>query len=164
MQKAYQDMSLLNLIQLDLECDAQMMNHVARRASLAQGLSYLSLMGRSFPESDYASVLKELKQSIRLGKTPGHYPISFGACNRALGISLQDTRKMALFIHARSLLSSAIRLNIIGPYESLKMMTELKDQVNELLAEASDESIQTSPLLDIYQGMHDQLYSRLFHS
>ena len=72
-----------------------------------------------------------------------------------------------LFIQARSIISAALRLNIIGPYESQQVLLEAGDMVLETLEKYKSNAgipYQTSPLLDITQGLHDKLYSRMFNS
>lgn len=48
------------------------------------------------------------------------------------------------------------------------MLTECQKYVANSLAKTcqlqSDQAVQTNPLLDILQGRHDKLYSRLFNS
>jgi len=80
----------------------------------------------------------------------------------------ERTQQLFLFLFTRAILSAAVRMNIIGPYYSQRMLTEGQVYVENALAETSHlnaaNAAQTSPLLDIIQGQHDQLYTRLFNS
>ena len=81
---------------------------------------------------------------------------------------LAKSRHLYIFLYARSLLSSAVRLNLIGPYAGHKLLFELKEIVQNNVESTQDLTIsevcQTSPVLEILQGMHDRLYSKLFNS
>lgn len=61
-----------------------------------------------------------------------------------------------------------MRLNVCGPYEAQKLLLDSRDAIEEIIRETKDMSVddccQTNPLLDVCQGMHDRLYSRLFNS
>lgn len=99
-----------------------------------------------------------------------------------------------LFLHARSLLSSAIRLNTLGPYISHRLLlhdvrplvedaleqnsrlrVELEDYQKEWTIDYDDEmdeqeggkargSATTWPLGEILAARHDQLHSKIFNS
>ena len=109
---------LERLVLLDNECNAmQNMNHVSKRASEAQGIAYLSLMCKSFDENPSISLLKKFKLKVRSEETRGHHAICFGMTCAAMGLSIEMTRRISLFILVKSILSAAVRLNIIGPYK-----------------------------------------------
>lgn len=139
---------------------------------------------------------------------------------------LETTKQMFLFVVLRSLISSAVRLNLTGPLEGQRLQLRCSTYAEALLArhDAKNEAkatqrlrkeneeedgeelarmkeemehkmsedqnyeaalkagtkvmmkketfdlppdhdcYQTSPLLDLVQGMHDRLYSRLFNT
>lgn len=160
-------------------------NHVARRASMAQGVAYLSLMTRSFPDNPLSNTIDEFKNAIRqrtlqliymLDQSPGHHIICLSlacfAMNISLGIHypyrlcshLENARHLALFQLARSILSASVRLNIIGPFAMQSILCELGDQMDALLKLPVSNPVQTSPIVEILQARHDRLYSRLFNS
>ncbi|WWC63141.1 uncharacterized protein I303_105741 [Kwoniella dejecticola CBS 10117] len=62
------------------------------------------------------------KRSIRKGDSPGHLAVCWGVITACLGLSLDRSIHLHLFLHARSLLSSAVRLNLIGPYASSQLL------------------------------------------
>ncbi|KAJ3045601.1 hypothetical protein HK097_001179 [Rhizophlyctis rosea] len=176
------------LLRLDKLYDALTgSNHVARRASIAQGSAYLTVMERGFVDCVEDGKIKQMKlfkMKIRGGTTPGHLPITFGAITQCLRISLDKTLHLYLYLHARTLLSSAVRLNLVGPYRAQALLLHLHSTVDKVLenyhlsverpedvdrvegkGEEEDEGgWQTSPLLDIMQGTHDRLYTRLFNT
>lgn len=79
-----------------------------------------------------------------------------------------NTIYMWLYLYTRTLFSSAVRLNIIGPYHAQRLLLESKSYVEPVLRKTqhmtADDCCQTGPLLDVCQGIHDRLYSRLFNS
>ncbi|KAJ6466671.1 hypothetical protein C8R47DRAFT_990718, partial [Mycena vitilis] len=52
----------------------------------------------------------------------GHLPVCWGVLCGALGLSLERTQHLHLYLHARSLLSAAVRLNAIGPYAAQQLL------------------------------------------
>ena len=89
---------LTDLLALDELYHATTPNHVARRASQAQGVALLTLYAKGFsrPESSGRSkedhrlyyLIDRLKLSVRRGETHGHLPICWGVLTGALGLSL----------------------------------------------------------------------------
>ncbi|WWD18954.1 hypothetical protein CI109_103411 [Kwoniella shandongensis] len=133
---------------LDRYHEATLLSHVARRSSKAQGVAMLTLftrglsrpvglyhndedqgedLGESESESEQLEgiakdIVDQYKKVIRKGEAPGHLAICFGVMTRVLGLSLDRAIHLHLFLHARSLLSSAVRLNLIGPYASSQLL------------------------------------------
>ncbi|CAG8517844.1 21187_t:CDS:2 [Cetraspora pellucida] len=156
------------IISLDNLYDACTSNYVTKRASKAQGVAMLTLFAKSFANEDSKpnmkdSVVEKFKLRVRKEISYGHLPICFGLVTKCLGISLERTQHLYLFLFARAILSAAVRLNIIGPYYSQRLLTECQVYVEKSLEKTcklnSKVAVQTSPLLDILQGRHDKLYS-----
>ncbi|CAO3597393.1 unnamed protein product [Absidia cylindrospora] len=80
----------------------------------------------------------------------------------------KNTLHLWLYLFTRTLYSSAVRLNLVGPYEAQKLLFESRPSVEVVIQQTNhltmDDCCQTNPLLDVCQGMHDRLYSRLFNS
>lgn len=149
------------LPEMDRLCNAFTNNHIANRASRAQGRAFLLAVGRIFKEL----MEHELMQST----LPfGHVAPVFGACARRLGLLRETTGRMYLFNQLRGLLAAGVRLNIVGPLEAQIISRQLYPRAEAVLTDCSkltlDEIAQTAPLLDLWQGAHDRLYSRLFQS
>jgi len=140
--------------ELDQLCDAFTTNHVANRASRAQGRAMLSAVERIF--------------KIKIEMPLAHFAPAFGLCLRRLNVSRETTARMFFFNQLRSILAAAVRLNIIGPMEAQMLQQTLAARAEEILIRCSTLAIediaQTSPLLDLWQGAQDRLYSRLFQS
>jgi len=150
--------------ELDALCDAVLVNQVANRASRSLGRGMLYVAGASFGHAG----LEALAQDWQDSGGPQHYGVVFGAVGRLLELPLSSTLRLALFIAVRDLMSSAVRLNVLGPLRAQRLLFELQPSI----AEASDpnrvpspyEAVQTAPVMDILQNAHDGLYSRLFQS
>jgi urease accessory protein len=143
----------------DSLCDVFLTNHVANRASRAQGRALLAAAERLSP-----SRVGELKSQM----TFTHFAPAFGAGMRALGVERETARRMFCFLHLRGVLSAAVRLNIIGPMEAQVVQQAASAKAEMLLkkceAQSLDDIAQTAPLLELWQGAQDRLYSRLFQS
>jgi urease accessory protein len=141
---------------LDLWCDAFITNHVANRGSRLQGRAFLSSSQKIFTE-------------CHVVRPPcGHFAPVFGAAARALGLERSRAGRIFFFQHLRGLIAAAIRLGIIGPMEGQGMQHRLGPAAERILVECGRlpvaEAAQTMPLLEIWQGTQDRLYSRLFQS
>ena len=86
----------------------------------------------------------------------------------SLGLPRETTLRLFFFNHLRGLLAAAVRLNVLGPMEAQAMQHRLSPRAEGILHHCEtltlDDLAQTSPLLDLWQGAQDRLYSRLFQS
>jgi len=152
------------LPELDALSDAFLSNHVANRASRNQGRAFLSACERSFDLASFA----EIRERVKTHKLRQHFAPLFGAAAHALRLPLEDTRQLFLFSNVRALMSSAVRLNVVGPYVSQQIQVRLVPSLDNLLDQTEhlrpESAAQTAPLVEICQMAHDRLYSRLFQS
>lgn len=149
---------------IDCHCDAFLSNRVANRASRAQGSGFLATATKAFP----ATALRSLRTEARRGDWPCHLPVVHGVVTARMNISREQALRSFLFVTLRALLSSAIRLSIIGPLRCQAIQYEVAPLAERLLQDAPDvsmtEAVQIVPEIDLLQASHDRLYSRLFHS
>lgn len=149
---------------IDTLCDAFLTNHVANRASRKQGLSLLAAAAATFP----AEELRLWRAAARQENYPCHFAPIFGAVTASLQVPLLDTASSWLFLTARSLLSAAVRLGIVGPMQAQAMQHHLGPAAQDIASRAPDltldDAAQAAPLLDLLHANHDRLYSRLFQS
>jgi urease accessory protein len=141
----------------DARCDVFLSSHVANRASRAQGQAFLLAAQATFGD-----------EALR-GRLPfGHLAVAMGAALRLAGFARADVRRLFLFGVVRGALSAAVRLGVTGPLRAQRVLLELHPVLDAALAETAalgpDDAASTSPLLDVTQGAHDRLYSRLFQS
>ncbi|KAJ7284089.1 hypothetical protein C8J57DRAFT_753575 [Mycena rebaudengoi] len=191
--------TLAVLKELDELYECMTLNHVAKRASKAQGVALLSLYVKGFsrphgmatsgvPEGadDMAALVDALKLMVRRGESDahGHLPICWGVLCAALGLSLERTQHLHLYLHARSLLSASVRLNTIGPYGAQQLLLYVVGAMVDAQIEkcsqlctgillqpqdgAWDETqngpANTWPLGEILAARHDLQHSRIFNS
>jgi urease accessory protein len=85
-----------------------------------------------------------------------------------LELERSTVARMFFFNHLRGTMAAAVRLNIVGPMEAQVLQHRLSAKAEEVLSRCElltlDDLAQTAPLLDLWQGTQDRLYSRLFQS
>jgi len=148
---------------LDRRHDAQLSNHVANRASRAQGQALIATAAATFA----APELIALKATLRRDGLPGHLAPCFGRVAASLALDPRSARRLFLFQHLRGLVSSAVRLGVVGPLAAQAMQARLAARGEELAArEPPDvgDAATTAPLVDLVHAQHDRLYSRLFNT
>jgi urease accessory protein len=161
--------------EFDQLCDAFTTNHLANRASRAQGRAFLTAVERIFCVGQASRLSQsqiEVSLKLETGATPvlrfAHFAPVFGACLRRLGVPRETTMRMFFFNHLRSGFAAAVRLNIVGPMEAQALQRRLSSMAEEVMQRCGpltlDDLAQTAPLLDLWQGAHDRLYARLFQS
>lgn len=150
--------------ELDELCDAFTTNHVANRASRGQGRALLTATERSFGGQG----LSELRALIQEREWPGHLAPVFGSVGRLLGLEAEATARLFVFTQLRGWISAAVRLGMVGPMEGQGIQNKLAAMAAHTAAQfgevALEDIAQTAPLLDLFQGAQDRLYSRLFQS
>lgn len=157
--------------EVDRFCDATLRSTVANRASRAQGQAMLIAIERTFapaPSTKNPSPLSNLRAAVRRDQLPGHLAPIFGACTGILGLSRSSVAMAFMFTTLRSMISAAVRLAIVGPMQAQMIQHDLSSItrwiVNRFIDLPLTEVAQSAPLIDILQGGHDRLYSRLFQS
>lgn len=143
------------LPEVDRICDAFTSNHVANRASRLQGRALLAAAHRIF--------------KAELPVTPfAHFAPAWGATTGALGLPSLESIRLFVFLHLRGAVAAAVRLNIVGPMEGQAIQSDLTSEAEAVVSASAglglEDLAQTAPLLDLWQGMQDRLYSRLFQS
>ncbi|TFK99078.1 urease accessory protein UreF [Pterulicium gracile] len=176
---------------LDELYDAMTLHNVARRASKSQGVALLTLyskgLSRPWNETEeqkgLSKLIFDIKLRVRREGFDGHLPICWGILTAALGLSLERAQFLHLFLHARGLLSAAVRLNTLGPYNAQQVLLhdvkplvvmeaaackDLRTGVREDDASEFDITMHgpanTWPLGEILAARHDLQHSRIFNS
>ena len=171
------------LFTLDSDLDASTPCTVARRASVAQGKALLSVWERALRSSgpqvcDAASAaLSSLTSALKsvpiqasfLGPN-GHFAPVWALVCRAMGVSLDQTTYVFLFNHAKTVLSAAVRASVMGPYQAQGVLASawLQDEIREAIETNWNVEVENAgqgvPVLDLWIGRHELLYSRIFNS
>lgn len=175
---------------LDNDFDASTPCTVARRASVAQGRALLAVWDRSFKQqyshtqtrgaddkhgktSSEAAIiaLKAFSAALRTSEhLNAHLAPLWGLVTKILSVPLHDAAYLFLFSHARTVISAAVRASVMGPYQAQAVLasTELQDRIRGLVDEGWNRSVedagQSVPVMDLWVGRHEKLYSRIFNS
>lgn len=167
---------------------------VGKRASVAQGRALLGIWERSFTASaalrppqasaggvgDHDAALREYSRALRtpareydetgLPPVAAHLAPLFGVICRVVGLSLHQTAYIFMLGHVKALISAAVRANLLGPYQAQRLLAS--SDVMGMIAGAIerewdtpvDEAGQSVPVMDLWVGRHEILYSRIFNS
>lgn len=176
---------------LDNDFDASTPCTVARRASIAQGRALLTVWERSYktqysetatnPSRDNdslpaghnsaAEALATFSAALRKSDSiNAHLAPLWGLVTRVLDVPLRDSAYLFLFSHARTVVSAAVRASVMGPYQAQAVLasTELQDRIRGLVEEGWERRVedagQSVPVMDLWVGRHEKLYSRIFNS
>ncbi len=153
------------LPELDARCHAFVTGRVQRQASIAQGRAFVAACTRSFPET---AVLARLPELLRERAIEGHLPPLFGAALSALGVPRVEAEALYLHQTVRGVLSAAVRLGRMGPFEAQRVQQTLAPLMDEVLAActgvAAEQATQVAPLVELLGAQQDRLFHRLFQS
>jgi urease accessory protein len=184
----YRDPTQLD--ELDNNFDASTPCTVARRASVAQGRALLSVWDRSFRShyppptstsedgtvSGAAIIMLHEFSALLRGSSSEPYPPNahlaplWGVITHILSIPLHSAAYLFLFSHARTVISAAVRASVLGPYQAQALLAsaELRDKIEALVVQCwnrtTEEAGQAVPVMDLWVGRHEMLYSRIFNS
>ena len=110
---------------------------------------------------------ERLRKSDQLN---AHLAPLWGLVTRVLCVSLRDSAYLFLFSHARTVTSAAVRASVMGPYQAQAVLasTELQERIRNLVEEGWCKTVedagQSVPVMDLWVGRHEKLYSRIFNS
>lgn len=182
------------LADLDDYLDAAVMCTVGRRASVAQGRALLGIWERSFAASaalqkpaggaaaggEYDAVLREYARALRtpargydetgLPPVAAHLAPLFGVVCRVVGLGLHQTAYIFMLGHVKALISAAVRANLLGPYQAQRVLASsgVMGMISAAIEREWDtpveEAGQSVPVMDLWIGRHEVLYSRIFNS
>jgi urease accessory protein len=168
---------------LDNDFDASTPCTVARRASIAQGRALLAVWDRSF-KNQYSTTHDTTRDSEVAVKTLTAFSASLRTCpllsahlaplwgltTRILQVPLPQAAYLFLFSHARTVVSAAVRASVMGPYQAQAVLAsaELQGRIRGLVDEGWERRVedagQSVPVMDLWVGRHEKLYSRIFNS
>ncbi|KAI9887810.1 MAG: hypothetical protein M1823_000332 [Watsoniomyces obsoletus] len=181
------------LLTLDNDFDASLPCTVARRASITQGKALLGIWHRSFRghvvtcqgvdhAAEAIAAMDVLRRSSSSTKGPNaddggyvlspsaHFPPLWGVVTRLMNLTLEQAAYVFLFNHVKAVVSAAVRANVIGPYQAQMILMDPRTQLALQTALDTNWDVpvedagQTAPVLDLWMGRHELLYSRIFNS
>jgi urease accessory protein len=149
---------------LDATNDATLWSHVGKRASTTQGRAFIDSAAKIWSDQQIASAREALTER----RIRGHYAPLFGLVAGAIGVSRDDTCQAYLHSTVRAVVSAAVRLGVVGPYEGQAMLARAAPTLEQArtvgMSSSVDDLAQPLPLAELFQGTQDTLYSRLFQS
>ncbi|CAG5127172.1 unnamed protein product [Candidula unifasciata] len=150
------------LVQLDKICEAYTTNHIARRASTRQGKSFLEVACFT-----YSYLAQQLSSAI-VDLPHCHLPVVYGAILAGLGVDENTTLATFMYCVVRSMIATAVRLDVLGAMEGQKVQFNLQQLIPEILDRNRTRSVENAcmkfPVIDVLQNTQDTLFSKLFYS
>jgi urease accessory protein len=150
--------------EVDSWCDAFLSNNVSNRASRAQGQSLLASTEKIFGTPE----VHALRTAMQDENLAGHFAPVLGRVAALLNLDEPATARLFVFMQMRGWISAAVRLNIVGPLEGQRIQHQLAATAESVAMRFGEvpmeDAAQTAPLLDLWQGTQDRLYSRLFQT
>lgn len=127
------------------------------------------------PHATALTALSTLTTALRTASpsTPppnAHLAPLWGLVTLALGLPLRSAAYIFLFAHARTVVSAAVRASVMGPYHAQTVLAgaELRARIAGLVDEGwatpTEDAGQCVPVMDLWVGRHERLYSRIFNS
>ncbi|CAD5313402.1 Urease accessory protein F [Arabidopsis thaliana] len=151
---------------LDGILNATLTNQVSSKASMSQGSALFRIAASVFTEVPNLKMIRDA--SLGSKNVCFHHAPIFGLVCGLLGMDSETSQRAYLFVALRDVLSAATRLNIVGPMGASVMQHRIAIVAETVLEKwmnrEAGEACQTSPLLDVVQGCHGYLFSRLFCS
>ncbi|XP_059144790.1 uncharacterized protein LOC131931965 [Physella acuta] len=143
------------LTEMDKMLEACSTNHIAKRASTRQGRTFFEVCKLLYAASN-ESVFTTLSDLPFC-----HYPVVYGAVLAGLGLDLEVTLSSFIFGVSRTLVSTAVRLDVLVQWRGKKVQHILHQKMNQRKWMKQALSF---PVMDILQNSHDKLFSKLFYS
>ncbi|OTA92277.1 hypothetical protein M434DRAFT_74778 [Hypoxylon sp. CO27-5] len=99
-----------------------------------------------------------------------HLAPLFGAVAALCGLSPRQTSYVFMLNHVKALVSAAVRAGLFGPYHAQRILagsevqTYLESTIEREWDTPVEEAGQSVPVMDLWIGRHELLYSRIFNS
>lgn len=100
----------------------------------------------------------------------GHLGPVWGVVTRTMAIGEREAAYVFLLNHAKAVVSAAVRASVMGPYQAQGVLASgwLRTEIDKVMDQSWDvkveEAAQGVPLVDLWVGRHELLYSRIFNS
>lgn len=118
---------------------------------------------------EYSTLLRSCS-SDDIPAVSAHLAPLFGAVCSIMGLSLRQTAYVFMLSHVKALVSAAVRASMFGPFQAQKVLASenVPRWIDMLIERESktpvEEAGQTVPVMDLWIGRHEVLYSRIFNS
>lgn len=158
---------------------------------MAQGRALLSIWERAFQSafvpvkqiesggnSEILRVLKTFSTALKsaisnadeVPPASAHLAPLFGVIARVSNILEREAAYVYMLSHVKALLSAAVRAGVFGPYQSQKLLAsrEVQEMIESVIERAWETEVEDAgqcvPVMDLWIGRHELLYSRIFNS
>lgn len=150
---------------VNARCHIFLSNHVANRASRAQGRAF-AMACREIFQLAFLPAWQAAWEAAEPGEP--HFAPLFGAVAARLGLDLAAAQRLYLYLAARDGASAAVRLGLLGSFQAQRLLRRLgdagRDLVERLAREEAAAPAQACPVQEIFQARHDLLERRQFQS
>ncbi|KAF3483690.1 urease accessory protein UreF [Arthroderma uncinatum] len=163
-----QGLALLQVWERALKPSAMQRSRDDQRDSQHHTIRAMAALDR-FSESLKCAGLDEEHDEVN-GIVNGHFAPVWGVVCLALDVDLEQAAYVFMLNHAKAVLSAAVRASVMGPYQSQGMLAgnALQKTIAQLLQKEwltePEDAGQVVPILDLWMGRHELLYSRIFNS
>ena len=150
-------------LQQAVQSTMQLWTPLIRRAN-DEGIDALADVCLASNALAYEASKEQGRNLARLKKVaPGHLPVVWG---RVAPLPARQACEVLAYCVARDLVSAAVRLNAVGPLASVSMLERAQEAGLRGIQTAWDWEVGAGcmPTLDVIQGCHDLLETRLFRS
>lgn len=148
------------LCELDQELEACMLARESREGSRRAGGALLLVHERLATPGATA-----YRQRVVAGSAPGHLPVVQALVWRGVGLSSTAAASVSAYAACVGMIGAALRLGVLGHLASQQILTQLRPQIESLLAAPSLPTAQAhafTPAAEIAMMRHEVQQSRLF--
>ncbi|MCP3943428.1 MAG: hypothetical protein GY710_18370 [Desulfobacteraceae bacterium] len=150
------------LVDMIWELDAATFIPQMNKASITIGRAWLDICVEISDDKE----LCRWKAKLLKEKIPLHYAVIFGMTCLRFALSAPQMQELYIYILQRDMISSGVRLGLLGPGEGARTLKLLLTEPYYSLDEIKPygQAYRTAPLIEIAQAYHNQLYTRLFQN
>ncbi len=139
------------------------MNDEARMMLQRMGKKLAELGVKLFPDS---KIMESWLADIRLGKTPGSYPVAQGIAFAAAGLGEEELFASHQYGVINMVLSAALRCVRVSHYDTQLILQKLCAEAEHLFEEAREMNFEDMnsfvPEMDIFASLHEKGQMRMF--
>lgn len=119
----------------------------------------------------FSSALKDDPADAPFGcPANGHFAPLWSVVCVAMDVDIEQAGYVFMLNHAKAVLSAAVRASVMGPYQAQAMLASnglqsvIRERLREQWRTEPDMAGQVVPVMDLWMGRHELLYSRIFNS
>ncbi len=152
------------VIEIDLTLTAMKLVKESREVSVKTGGRVLAVAQRLLE----APIVRQLKEAVDQGRSPGNYAVVLGVMSSALNIPCKQAMMLELYSFAVSFLGAAVRLGRLHYLQVQEILLRTGTVIIEVVEENGDRPIcemrSFTPGIDIMGMKHQRADRRLFVS